>query len=243
MTRDELLDTDPSWVHSANTSPGPDDIVEEASGGKKSDGGKPRPSLFPREELREILLNRQRLLPEGCTPEWEDLWIAYLEGETDRLASFVLTKEAPDTPSLARFLRNVLSVLEFGAKKYGEYNWRKVSPERYVDAIGRHLLAVGAGEELDEDTGMPHTAHVLCNCLFLAYLREDPCCTDGATPEDEPTPDEDEGAYRMRMVKTAPRSDTYEVRFRDGFRTALGASSFQHAIDKADALARERGLL
>lgn len=209
-------------------------LVEEASGGKKADGGKPRPSLFPKAELRELLLNRQRALAECDTPEWEDLWVAFLEDETDLLAGFVLLMEAPDTPSLARFLSDTLVVLELGAKKYGDYNWQKVSPERYVDAVGRHLLADGEGEKLDKESGVSHLAHVFCNCLFLIYLRD----------QKEDAPEPEKPYYRVVLDQKGNRSDTYTVYFRDGgIHYGLLAATLEQAIDKADAIAKERGLM
>jgi hypothetical protein len=60
-------------------------------------------------------------------------------------------------------------VLGDGAKRYGEYNWRKVEPERYVAAMHRHLLAIKKGVVFDE-SGQQHTAHIAANAMFLHYF-------------------------------------------------------------------------
>ena len=55
-----------------------------------------------------------------------------------------------------------------GARKYGPYNWRKnkVITSIYVSAAMRHLLAYYDGEEVAEDSGVPHLAHALA-CLGI----------------------------------------------------------------------------
>jgi hypothetical protein len=56
-----------------------------------------------------------------------------------------------------------------GAKKYGEWNFRKDRPRAsvYWEAMWRHLLAGLDGQDLDEESGLPHTAHILANAAIL----------------------------------------------------------------------------
>ena len=63
----------------------------------------------------------------------------------------------------------VVRVLMFGASKYGEENWQKVSSRRYRDALLRHILT---DEEIDSETGEPHYAHAICCLLFLLWLKK-----------------------------------------------------------------------
>jgi hypothetical protein len=67
----------------------------------------------------------------------------------------------------------VISVLMFGAEKYGRDNWRKVAdgPRRYYSAAQRHLAAYQSGETHDEETGEPHLAHAMCCLIFLLALE------------------------------------------------------------------------
>lgn len=73
-------------------------------------------------------------------------------------------------------VKAVAEVRMYGTEKYGDSeNWRKVEPKRYVDALYRHLLAYIEGNEVDEESGLSHLAHMACNISFLldkGYLKE-----------------------------------------------------------------------
>lgn len=73
-------------------------------------------------------------------------------------------------------VKAVAEVRMYGTEKYGDSeNWRKVEPKRYVDALYRHLLAYIEGDEVDEESGLSHLAHMACNLSFLLdkeYLKE-----------------------------------------------------------------------
>ena len=66
-------------------------------------------------------------------------------------------------------LTPVVNVLEFGAKKYSENNWRFVpnARTRYFDAAHRHLDAWWNGQVNDPETNEPHLAHAICCLMFL----------------------------------------------------------------------------
>lgn len=55
-----------------------------------------------------------------------------------------------------------------GAGKYGRSNWREsgVRASIYYDAARRHLNAWFEGEEVAEDSGVPHLGHALA-CLAI----------------------------------------------------------------------------
>jgi predicted RNA-binding Zn-ribbon protein involved in translation (DUF1610 family) len=74
-----------------------------------------------------------------------------------------------------RAMRQVLDVLEHGARKYAPDNWRKVpnAKQRYFDAAMRHLTDWWEGETLDQESGKNHLAHAICCVLFLLALEED----------------------------------------------------------------------
>ena len=53
----------------------------------------------------------------------------------------------------------------FGAKKYARDNWRLgFKYTRSAAALKRHYVLFMAGEDLDEESGLPHLAHMAC-CL------------------------------------------------------------------------------
>jgi len=64
-------------------------------------------------------------------------------------------------------------VFTYGGKKYGEGNWEKgLSEDRLIGAARRHELAFAKGEEIDQDSGLPHLAHAAWNLLIAQTLRE-----------------------------------------------------------------------
>ena len=71
-------------------------------------------------------------------------------------------------------LKDVNSVLEFGAKKYGDNNWMEVdnAQERYFNAAMRHILAWQSGELLDDESGLPHLAHAQCCLMFMMHFDD-----------------------------------------------------------------------
>lgn len=68
--------------------------------------------------------------------------------------------------------RALAEVLTFGARKYAPNSWQTVpnAPERYLDALIRHLEAHRSGELYDPESNLPHVYHLLCNAAFLAYF-------------------------------------------------------------------------
>ena len=61
-------------------------------------------------------------------------------------------------------------VFEFGAKKYSEWNWAKGMPWGVpTGCILRHIRAVLRGEDIDQDSGLAHIGHVVCNLIMLEW--------------------------------------------------------------------------
>ncbi len=59
--------------------------------------------------------------------------------------------------------------LTMGANKYGEHNWRKGMPwSSVIASLERHLEAIKRGEDYDKESGLLHTAHIMCNAGFLS---------------------------------------------------------------------------
>lgn len=64
----------------------------------------------------------------------------------------------------------MVRVLEFGAKKYGDENWKLgLDKNPLLESAMRHLTAIIDGEEIDSESGLPHSAHVMCNMMFYNY--------------------------------------------------------------------------
>ena len=72
-------------------------------------------------------------------------------------------------PSL---VQAVAVIREYGTAKYGDSeNWRQVDPQRYRDALYRHLLAYLQDEKYDLESGLPHLWHMAFNLALLIELE------------------------------------------------------------------------
>ena len=80
-----------------------------------------------------------------------------------------------------------LAMLE-GSLKYGRHNYREagIRYSVYYDAAMRHMDAWWEGEDIDEDSGLPHPikAAACCVVLFDALIRENG--TDDRPPKSPP---------------------------------------------------------
>lgn len=69
-------------------------------------------------------------------------------------------------PSYA--IEEVGNVLRFGAEKYGEYNYLGgMAWTRLAGAALRHIYKWLRGEDIDNESGLPHLAHAAANCMML----------------------------------------------------------------------------
>lgn len=59
-------------------------------------------------------------------------------------------------------------VLTMGGDKYGDFNWQKgMSWNIVLASMERHIAAFKRGEDVDSESGLLHTAHIMCNAAFL----------------------------------------------------------------------------
>ena len=67
---------------------------------------------------------------------------------------------------------DVAQIREYGTEKYKDpENWKRVEPDRYVDALLRHLLRfVQDRDSVDEESGLSHLSHAACNLAFLCEI-------------------------------------------------------------------------
>jgi hypothetical protein len=77
-------------------------------------------------------------------------------------------------------IEEVVKVLAFGATKYAERNWEKgLKWDSGVAAsLQRHLAAWKLGEDFDQETELPHLAHIMCNAMFLLHYFKTSTGTD-----------------------------------------------------------------
>lgn len=91
-------------------------------------------------------------------------------------------------------------VFTYGAIKYDDWNWAKgMRKGRLIAAALRHVTAYMMGEELDDESGLPHTWHLGCCVLMLIS-----CDLRGIAGEDRSTNLAALGAARHAFSKMKP---------------------------------------
>ena len=72
-----------------------------------------------------------------------------------------------------QIIRDIAEVRMYGTKKYGSPdNWKQVEIQRYRDAAFRHVMAyLDDPQGNDEESGLPHLAHLACNIAFLCEME------------------------------------------------------------------------
>ena len=70
-------------------------------------------------------------------------------------------------------IEDMVRVLEFGKSKYGEDNWKKgLVQKQTLDSLSRHLIELMKGNPIDEESKLPHIAHVMANAMFYAHFEK-----------------------------------------------------------------------
>jgi hypothetical protein len=78
-------------------------------------------------------------------------------------------------------LRHVLTyatwealVWQLGIDKHGENDWRReeIEPEQYIDAMARHLKEIKEGKLIDNESGLPHAAHIVVDAKIYGCKTE-----------------------------------------------------------------------
>lgn len=66
------------------------------------------------------------------------------------------------------FIEEMIKVRMMGSKKYKPWDWlHGLEFSRYQDAIKRHLKDFNAGEDVDQESGYSHMAHIAISAMFL----------------------------------------------------------------------------
>lgn len=93
-------------------------------------------------------------------------------------------KESKDKPKLSQVPKEALDavaeVMAYDTSKYGASTWNRVEIQRYIDALARHLYSMQDIDEngreyinlakKNEDSGIEHLYHLLCNAVYAAAL-------------------------------------------------------------------------
>lgn len=69
----------------------------------------------------------------------------------------------------------IMATREYGLAKYKDAeDWRSIAPERWHEALLRHVLAIWENPtHIDEESGLPSIWHVMTNGAFLCACLKD----------------------------------------------------------------------
>ena len=109
--------------------------------------------------------------------QYEDPYIKKLRAEMEAVPDQSIKADAGKprvslVPSA--IVRAIARVREYGLTRYTDPdNWKRVSVERYRDAMYRHVLSyIDDPTGVDEESGLPHLWHIATNVDFLCELEE-----------------------------------------------------------------------
>ena len=70
----------------------------------------------------------------------------------------------------AEAIEAIGAVMTHGAEKYGKDTYKQVEPERYRDALMRHVCKwLKDPHGKDEDSGLPHLWHIITNAAMRRF--------------------------------------------------------------------------
>lgn len=67
-------------------------------------------------------------------------------------------------------IEQVVKVLTYGAEKYSAASWKDVPADEYYAAMMRHISKSRSGYSADEESGLSHLAHAMCDLYFLMWF-------------------------------------------------------------------------
>lgn len=71
-------------------------------------------------------------------------------------------------------VEEVLKVMESGAIKYGDFNWKNAENTEWTrlgNSMERHVIKWKKGLNIDEESGLYELAHIVCNALMLLTYK------------------------------------------------------------------------
>ncbi len=118
-------------------------------------------------ETIDDILAEARGTPDERDPYGTDQHAPGAKCDRDKLRVWLMVA------GFARALEAVADVTTHGARKYSPGGWLHVpdGEARYMDALGRHLLAHARGERIDAASGCLHLAQVAWNALAALELQ------------------------------------------------------------------------
>ena len=160
MTREEINMFDGDKINTASKTLSPNDIRKACEGWTLT--FKPKDGAKDIVDLGEIVDTYKRL----------DSGVGVKFTESDSQTAKADAGKAEIRLVPMEIVWAIAWIRMYGNRKYGDpENWKTVEPERYRDAMMRHLLAyISDPKSVDEESGYPHLWHAACNLAFLMHF-------------------------------------------------------------------------
>ena len=148
------------------------------SEGKKNDDGKVRMSLVPAKLVNDVTVYASNNSEYKYHIDKEYVWLLNNLDNKDLAVESLLKisskciKSIYKTSNTIEFdiIYDLAELYEYGADMHFKDSWKSVEPERWVDALGRHILEVLKDpDSIDDESGMHHARHVIWNCVTLIW--------------------------------------------------------------------------
>ena len=152
------------------------DVNAMAKGtGARANGGKVRLDLIPLRILARTLAHDGMDGAAGsATNALSNL--GYFQETHDPVYLTAAISDLQDPLDPFNHWRDCADVLDYGRKKYAEWNWLKGMPWSVcVGCAARHLLDVIAVDNMtapDHESGLSLRGHIMCNLLFLVQYTK-----------------------------------------------------------------------
>lgn len=114
------------------------------------------------------------------------------------------------------YIEEMGKVLDFGNQKYPDVRWQDVSSEHTLGSLFRHVLALMRGETFDEESGLPHAAHIGVRAMMYHYAQRE---------EEQGSHREDPSKENQNTLKHL----VYEALFDKGVKRTLHIQDFSFA--------------
>lgn len=118
----------------------------------------------------------RRLAPDALKDGWECPKCGFRETEDGKIkgAKYDENKPRPSTVPVEA-IEAIMATREYGLAKYAEAeDWRSIEPERWHEALLRHVLAIWEDPtHIDEESWLPSIWHVMTNGAFLCARLKD----------------------------------------------------------------------
>ncbi len=144
---------------------------DEKGSGARMNADKTAVELIPVRTWRKLFGHQVSRMAGGCQGHLYtllDIVEALADFQEGKRGGSWLLRAAPSI-----WFDDAIDVFVYGAKKYKQWNWLKGQAWSVPTASAiRHARAVFNGEIIDQESGLVHTGHFMCNIIMLATFYD-----------------------------------------------------------------------